>query len=203
MFLKTILTIFAVWLFSVAAFGQSCGGGKAFFHVFNEISIYEIKNAYISLRIVDENQDWKNKDLSKLGWKRQIFDDKTAAKYTNSKTHEYFETAFEVPFNEQSRLLQNWIKLSEKDPQSIFAKDTDRCGNSMQGSTEFMKDESGKNLFNICTREGCNWMVLAVVQAKGYETAYFVSDFICGCTKHYEFRLRERRNKCLQKKPCG
>ena len=110
-------------------FGQSCGGGKSYFHVFDESDAYEIKDVYISLHIVDENQDWRTKNFSKFGWKRQIFDDKTAKKYTNSKTHSTFETAFEIPFKEQSRLVQNWIKLAEKYPTSIFAEDKDRCGN--------------------------------------------------------------------------
>jgi hypothetical protein len=193
-----LAAVFVTAFFSQISFAQSCGGGKSFFHVFDESGFYEVKNVYISLHIVDENQDWLIKDFSKWGWKRQDFGETIARKYQNSKTHESFETAFEVPTKEATRLIENWIKLSEKDPQSIFAEEKDRCGNSLQGSSEFMKDERGKNLFSICTREGCSWMVLAEIQSKDYETAYFVSDFTCGCTKHYEFRLKRKRNKCLK-----
>ena len=186
-----ILTILLFSLFTVS-YGQSCGGGKSYFHIFDENGLTEIKDFYFNLHIVSEDQSWRGKDFSKFGWKQQIFDEATRKKYESPKTHEYFEDAFEIPQKEQSRLIQNWIKLSEKNPDSIFAKDKDRCDNWLQGSSD-----TKQKPINVCTIEGCSWMVLLEIQAKGYETAYFVSDFLCGCTKHYEFRLKRKRDKCL------
>lgn len=192
--------IFALFL-TISAFqtiyGQSCGSGKSIFHVYEENGFIEIKNFYISLHIVSEDQGWKVKDFNKYGWKRQIFDEETRKKYENAKSHrEHLETAYEIPPPEQSRLIQNWIKLSNKYPNDIYAKNKDHCGNFLQESTD-----TRKLPFSVCTKEGCSWMVLLEIQAKGYETAYYVSDFLCGCTKHYEFRLNRKRDKCLSK--CG
>lgn len=175
-------------------YGQSCGGGISNFHVYDESGFTEIKDFYINLHIVSEDQGWKLKDFSKYGWKRQIFFKETRQKYENTKTHECLETAFEIPFKEKNLLIENWIKLSKENPKSIFAEEKDRCDNWLQESSD-----TRKMPFSVCTVEGCSWMVLLEIQAKGYEAAYFVSDFLCGCTKHYEFRLKQRRDKCLPK----
>src|SRR4051812_37301925 len=98
-----LAAVFITAFFSQTSLGQSCGGGKSFFHVFDESGSYEVKNVYISLHIVDENQEWLMKDFSKRGWKRQDFGEIIARKYQNSKTHESFETAFEVPAKEATR----------------------------------------------------------------------------------------------------
>lgn len=194
--IKTFIAIIFISLCFQTTFGQSCGGGNSYFHVFDENGLIEIKDFYFNLHIVSEDQLWRGKDFSKYGWKQQIFDKATRKKYKDPKTHEYLEDAFEIPAKEQSRLIENWIKLSEKNPDSIFAKDKDRCDNWLQGSSD-----TRQKPINVCTIEGCGWMVLLEIQAKGYETAYFVSDFLCGCTKHYEFRLKRKRDKCLPR--CG
>ncbi len=186
-----------ICLLSQSSFSQSCGSGKSFFHVFSEDDSVELRKVYISLHVVDANQDWHKKDFRNRGWKEQEYSEEAAKKYTNRKARSVYERAFEIPLQEESRLMQNWMKLSRKHPNSIFTAEKDRCGNWMQGSSEFMNDVFGKPIFNTCTREGCRWMVLAVIQAKDHLPGYFVSDFICGCTKHYEFRLRKRRDKCL------
>ncbi|MEK7723655.1 MAG: hypothetical protein AAB336_04850 [Acidobacteriota bacterium] len=190
------LNVFLAIIFLISTFqtsyGQSCGGGTSTFHVYDENGFIEVTDFYINLHIVSEDQGWKVKDFSKYGWKRQIFSEETHKKYKNSK--ESLKTAFEIPPNEQSRLIQNWIKLAKKYPNDIYAKNKDHCGNWLQESTD-----TRKKPFSVCTREGCSWMVLLEIQAKGYETAYYVSDFLCGCTKHYEFRLKQKRDRCLPK----
>lgn len=189
---RSFIVIILLFSLFTAIYGQSCGGGNSYFHVFDENGLIEIKDFYLNLHIVSEDQLWRGKDFSKYGWKQQIFDEATRKKYKDPKTHEYLEDAFEIPAKEQSRLIENWIKLSEKNLNSIFAKDKDRCDNWLQGSSD-----TRQKPINVCTIEGCGWMVLLEIQAKGYETAYFVSDFLCGCTKHYEFRLKRKRDKCL------
>lgn len=187
------LIIFSLLIFCLLTinYGQSCGGGTATFHIYNESGLVEIKDFYVSLHIVSEEQDWRGKDFSKFGWKRQIFDKKTIAKYESLRNHrEHLESAFEIPSKEFHRLFQERQKILEKNPKSIVATEKDRCGNFMQDSSD-----TRQKPFNVCTREGCSYMVVAQIQAKGYETAYFVSDFICGCTKHYEFRLQKKRAK--------
>lgn len=181
-------------LFSIN-YGQSCGSGKSIFHVYDENGLFEVKDFYINLHIVSEDQGWKGQDFSQYGWKRQIFDKETHKKYEDPRNYrEHLETAFEIPPNEATRLIENWIKLSKKYPNEIYAENKDHCGNWLQESSD-----TRKMPFSVCTREGCNWMVLLEIQAKDFETAYFVSDFLCGCTKHYEFRLNRKRDKCLPK----
>lgn len=195
------LNAFLAIILAVLAFhtihGQSCGVGKSIFHVYEENGFIEVKDFYISLHIVSEDQGWKTQNFSKYGWKRQIFDEETHKKYEKPKKYrEHLETAYEIPLQEQSKLIQNWSKLSKKYPNEIYAKNKDHCGNWLQVSSD-----TRKLPFSVCTREGCSWMVLLEIQAKGYETAYYVSDFLCGCTKHYEFRLNRKHDKCLPK--CG
>lgn len=188
------ILIFLLSIFS-STYGQSCGGGKSIFHVYDENGLFEVKDFYINLHIVSEDQGWKTQNFSKYGWKRQIFDEETENKYKNPKNYrEYLENAYEIPAKEATRLLENWIRLSKQRPNSIFTENKDHCGNWLQESSD-----TRKLPFSVCTREGCSWMVLLEIQAKGYETAYFVSDFLCGCTKHYEFRLQRRRDRCLPK----
>lgn len=192
---RIVILLFLLISLLATHYGQSCGGGKSIFHVYDENGIIEVKDFYINLHIVSEDQGWKVKDFSKYGWKRQIFDQETRKKYEDPKKYrEHLETAFEIPPNEAARLIENWIKLSKKYPNEIYAKNKDHCGNWLQESSD-----TRKMPFSFCTREGCSWMVLAEIQAKGYETANYVSDFICGCTKHYEFRLKPKRDKCLPK----
>jgi len=200
MYLKISLAFFVFLLFSQTSFGQSCGGGTATFHIFDESGSTEIKDVYVALHLVSEDQMWITKDYSGLGWKRQTFDEKTSAKYKKDSSRETFEMAFEIPASEYLRLMKERKAIIEKNPQSIVAEITkDRCDNSLQGSTDIKPREFAKNSIGFCTREGCDFMVVAEIQAKGYETAYFVSEFICGCSKHYEFRLKEKPEKCLDK----
>lgn len=189
--LNLLLSIlFAISTFQTT-YGQACGAGVSIFHVFDENGFIEVKDYYVSLHIVSDDLGWKNKDFSKFGWKKQFFDKKTYSKYGEWRG---LQPAFEIPLKEQSRLIQNWIKLAKKSPESIFAKNKDRCDNWLQESTD-----TRKKTFSVCTLEACNWMVLLEIQSKDYETAYYVSDFLCGCTKHYEFRLNRKRDKCLPK----
>jgi hypothetical protein len=193
--LKIIFIILAFLSVAPVARGQSCGGGTSTFHIFDEDGTTEIRHFYISLQIVSEDQLWRTKDFGKSGWKRQKFGEETAAKYTSSKKSGSFETAFEISYDEYSRLLENREKIIKKAPDSLLATtEKDRCGSFLQESVE-----ADQTPFSICTREGCGWMVVAAVQAKDYETAYFVSDFTCGCTKHYELRLKKKPDKCLCK----
>ena len=192
---RIVIILFLLISFLSTIYGQSCGGGKSIFHVYNEGGFIEIKDFYINLHVVSNDQGWRVKDFSKYGWKQQIFDEETIKKYEDPKKYrEHLESAFEIPQKEATRLIENWIKLSKENPNSIFTKDKDRCDNWLQESSDTRKQP-----LSFCTVEGCSWMVLAEIQAKGYETAYFVSDFLCGCTKHYEFRLQRKRDKCLPK----
>lgn len=189
------LLLFLLISFLSTIYGQSCGSGKSIFHVYDENGLIEVKDFYFNLHIVSEDQGWKVQNFSIYGWKRQIFDEETQKKYKDPKNYrERLETAFEIPTKEASRLIENWIKLSKKYPNEIYAENKDHCGNWLQGSSD-----TRKLPFGVCTLEGCSWMVLLEIQAKGYETAHFVSDFLCGCTKHYEFRLQRKRDKCLPK----
>ncbi len=189
---KVFLLIIVVTLFFSNIFGQSCGGGTTFFHLFDEDGISEITNYSITLHIVDEDQSWKLDNFEKLGWKRQILDDKTAVKYADKKFDRgSLETAYEISANEYWRLLKIRDELLKKKPESFVGKKINRCNYHEPSLIDRDKQ------FSVCTSEACNLKVVAKIEAEGYETAYYVSDFICGCGKHYEFRLLRKRNKCL------
>ncbi|MCU0238023.1 MAG: hypothetical protein MUC29_01160 [Pyrinomonadaceae bacterium] len=186
--LKVFFLIIVVTFFFSNTFGQSCGGGNAIFHIFDENDIEEIKDFNISFHIVSEDQNWQFQDFSKFSWKQQIFDKKTLEK------GDKFKSAFEISATEYWRLIKEREQILIKKPKSFVSKEIDRC-NYYQKSFPINLDKP----FTICVTEGCNFMVVAQVQAKGYETAYYLDNFACGCSKSYKFNLQRKRNKCLPK----
>lgn len=191
--LKSFLVIVIAICCYQTTFGQSCGGGNASFYVSDKNGIQQIKKFQISFHIVSENQDWRSQDLSKFGWKRQIFAEKRLEKY--KKRGDSLELAFEIPPAEYSRLMKEREQILKKNPDSVVTKKIDRC-DYYREKPLLSQDEP----LTICIREGCSFMVVAEVQAEGYEIGYYISNFTCGCPKHYEFRLRKKRDKCCPAK---
>lgn len=191
--LQTFLVIiFAICCYQTT-FAQSCGGGNATFYVFDEDGIQEIKDFKISFHTVSENQNWQFEDAVKFGWKQQTVDEARLEKHENSKRKGgRLQLAYKISASEYSRLMKEREQILKKNPDSFIAKKIDRC-NYYRKSSPINLNES----FTICVSEGCNKMVVAEVQAEGYETAYFVDDFTCGCSKTYVFQLQRKRNKCL------
>lgn len=193
--LRAFLLIIVVICCYQTAFGQSCGGGNATFYVFDENDIEEIKDFQITFHIVSEDQNWQFQDSGKFGWKRQIVDKKNSDKSPKSKYEgDKRWTAFEISESEYFRLMKEREQILKKNPKSFVNKKIDRCDYYYK-SLPLKLDKP----FTICVTEGCNLQVVAKIEAKGYETAYYLSDFTCGCPKFYKFNLVRKRNRCLPK----
>lgn len=188
--------IFGCFLWQTS-FGQSCGSGKAVFYVFDENGIEEITEYTISFRVVDEDQHWNGDDYIPYGWQLQSFESSVKNEKKNSKPIP-FERAYEISASEFDRLLENRRNILEENPQSVVKVSKDSCQNSLTEINVSAK-QNKENRLEICTSEGCHLKMVAEIRAEGYQTGYFVSDFICDCNKVYQFRLIRNRPKCLEK----
>ncbi|MBS1794919.1 MAG: hypothetical protein JSS81_13750 [Acidobacteria bacterium] len=181
--MRAILIFCLFFLFAPAAFGQSCGGGTAYFHIFDERGEKEIADAAVRLFVVSEDQSWMLADFTDRGWMRQTFDETVARKYAG-RPRVSFETAYAIPAGEFARLVEERRRALEKNPRSPIVEAEKVIAEKPKPANE--------RVFSAGTREGCSFMAAAEIAAAGFETAWFVSDFTCGCTKHYEFRLRAK-----------
>lgn len=178
-----------------STFGQRCGAGNATFYVSDDNEMQEVENFKISFHTVSEDQNWQYKNADKFGWKLQTFDEKLLDQFFDSKKiTQKLAYAYEISYAEYSRLLSQRTQIIKDKPDSFVAKNIERCNIYRRNTPPDLED-----LFTLCVTEGCNKMVVAEVSADGYETAYYLDNFTCGCSKTYRLKLKRKRNRCLPK----